>query len=276
MFYAGKSTQMMLCCVRQIAIEKRGGAVLENLYLRAFRILGNFEEDYLTSVPAVRHLREYAFRKPVTFFVGENGSGKSTLLEALAIRCGFNPEGGTRNFRFSTRESHSALYRSIEVVRSIPFPSDGFFLRAESFYNVASEIDRLGGSGMEGMTGVQRFLEQNYGGKSLHEQSHGESFMSLALNRFRGNSIFFLDEPESALSPSRQMTLIARIHELVEEDSQFIIATHSPILMAYPHAQIVVLSDDSAEVTPYRETEHYNLTRSFLEAPEKMLRYLLD
>ena len=250
--------------------------MLENLYLRAFSIGVDFEDAYLADVSALKHLRQYTFHKPVTFFVGENVSGKSTLLEALAIRCGFNPEGGTKNFRFATRESHSGLYRSIEIARSIPFPSDGFFLRAESFYNVASEIDRLGGSGMEGMSGIQRFLEKNYGGKSLHEQSHGESFMSLALNRFRGNSIFFLDEPESALSPSRQMTLIARIHELVEDGSQFVIATHSPILMAYPHAEIVVLAEDGAKVTPYRETEHYNLTRRFLEAPEKMLRYLLE
>ncbi len=176
----------------------------------------------------------------MTFLVGENGSGKSTLLEALAIHCGFNPEGGTKNFNFSTNETHSSLYKNLKVSRSIPFPSDGFFLRAESFYNVATEIDRLA-------EGDPIFLNRNYGGKSLHEQSHGESFLALALNRFRGNSIFFLDEPEAALSPSRQMTLLARINDLVKDDSQFIIVTHSPIIMAYPHAEIIMLSDQLKE-----------------------------
>ena len=250
--------------------------MLKELYLRGFTIGGDFDEQYLHNIPAIKHLRQFAFHRPVTFFIGENGSGKSTLLEALAIQCGFNPEGGTRNFRFATRESHSGLYHSMKVARSIPFPSDGFFLRAESFYNVASEIDRLAESGLSGISGYKAFLERNYGGKSLHEQSHGESFLALALNRFRGNSIFFLDEPEAALSPSRQMTLLARIHQLVEEDSQFVIATHSPILIAYPNAEIIVLSEDGAEVTPYKETEHYVLTRRFLENPETMLRYLLE
>lgn len=164
----------------------------------------------------------------------------------------------------------------MKIARSIPFPSDGFFLRAESFYNVASEIDRLDQIGLLGIDNSKAFLECSYGGKSLHEQSHGESFLALALNRFRGNSLFFLDEPEAALSPSRQMTLLARIHQLVEEDSQFVVATHSPILMAYPHAEIIVLSEDGAEATPYKETEHYTLTRRFLENPETMLRYLLE
>jgi len=250
--------------------------MLTRLYLQAFAINGNFDDEYLNNIPALKHMQHFPFRQPITFFVGENGSGKSTLLEALAIQCGFNPEGGTRNFRFATRESHSGLYHSMKIARSIPFPNDGFFLRAESFYNVASEIDRLAGGGFGGMGGYQTFLESDYGGKSLHEQSHGESFLALALNRFRGNSIFFLDEPEAALSPSRQMTLLARIHELVEEDCQFVIATHSPILMAYPHAEIVVLSENGADVTPYKETEHYTLTKRFLENPDAMLRYLLE
>jgi predicted ATPase len=238
-------------------------------YLQSFLINSNFEEEYLNKIPALQNLNHFAFKKPVTFLVGENGSGKSTLLEALAIHCGFNPEGGTRNFNFSTNETHSSLYKNLKVSRSIPFPSDGFFLRAESFYNVATEIDRLA-------EGDPIFLNRNYGGKSLHEQSHGESFLALALNRFRGNSIFFLDEPEAALSPSRQMTLLARINDLVKDDSQFIIATHSPILMAYPHAEIIMLTETGIKSVAYEETEHYILTKRFLNNTERMLHYLFE
>ena len=247
----------------------------QRIYLQGFTIDGGFLEEYLNNIPALKALRTFRFKKPVTFFVGENGTGKSTLLEALAIQCGFNAEGGTRNFSFATNETHSTLYHSMRIERSHPFPGDGFFLRAESFYNVATELQNIAVNGPGGMNGYQAFLERNYGG-NLHEQSHGESFLSLVLNRFRGNSIFFLDEPEAALSPSRQMTLLARIHELVNDGSQFIIATHAPILMAYPDSEIIVLSEDGAKPTPYRETEHYQLTRRFIENPERMLHYLLD
>ena len=246
-----------------------------SIYLQGFTIDGGFQEEYLNNIPALKALRSFRFKKPVTFFVGENGTGKSTLLEALAIQCGFNAEGGTRNFNFATNDTHSTLYHSMRITRSHPFPGDGFFLRAESFYNVATEIQQIAVRGKGGMSDYQAFMERNYGG-NLHEQSHGESFLSLALNRFRGNSIFFLDEPEAALSPARQMTLLARIHELVNDGSQFIIATHAPILMAYPNAEIIVLSEDGAAPTPYCETEHYQLTRNFLENPERMLHYLLD
>ncbi|MDD4716374.1 MAG: AAA family ATPase, partial [Oscillospiraceae bacterium] len=203
----------------------------------------------------------------VTFFVGENGTGKSTLLEAIAVACGFNAEGGTRNFNFATEETHSDLCRYLTVCKGVKRPKDGFFLRAESFYNVASEIDKL--------DQISPLIDY-YGGKSLHKQSHGESFMSLVLNRFGGNGIYILDEPEAALSPSRQMTLLAAIDSLVKDDSQFIIATHSPILMAYPDADIFVLTDDDIRLTPYEETEHYTLTKQFLNNPHKMLRYLLE
>lgn len=250
--------------------------MLKKQYLQNFTIHDQFEDEYLYHIPAIRHLRQYSFKKPVTFFVGENGSGKSTMLEALAIKCGFNAEGGTKNIYFATRETHSSLCNSIKVVRSIPFPSDGFFLRAESFYNVATEIDRLDKISMHGTDNSKAFIERNYGGKSLHEQSHGESFLALALNRFHGNSIFFLDEPEAALSPSRQMTLLARIHDLVKDNCQFIVATHSPILMSYPNAEIVELTEQGARVTPYKETEHYTLTKNFLDNTERMLHYLLE
>lgn len=207
---------------------------------------------------------------PVTFLVGENGSGKSTLLEAIAVACGFNAEGGTRNFTFSTRATHSELGEYITVARR-RYPRDGFFLRAESFYNVATNIDEMD----EDFSYGPKVIE-SYGGVSLHHQSHGESFLALVQNRFGGNGLYLLDEPEAALSPTRQLTLLGEMHQLAERDSQFIVATHSPILMAYPGARIYQLSEDGIEPVQYQETEHYQLTRRFLEDPERMLRYLFS
>lgn len=219
-------------------------------------------ESYVAGLAILRDLDGLEMDKPVTFFIGENGTGKSTLLEAIAVGCGFNPEGGSRNFNFSSRETHSNLNEYITVVKGYRQPKDGFFLRAESFYNVATEVDKVGAA-------------NSYGGISLHEQSHGESFMSLILNRFRGNGIYILDEPEAALSPSRQLALLCRIHELVNKGSQFIIATHSPILMAYPDADIYLADyDRKITLTEYKETEHYKLTRDFINHPEQMLSYL--
>lgn len=207
---------------------------------------------------------------PVTFLVGENGSGKSTLLEAIAVSCGFNAEGGTRNFTFSTRATHSELGEYITVAKR-RYSRDGFFLRAESFYNVATNIDE-----MDEEPSFSPRLIDSYGGVSLHSQSHGESFLALVQNRFGGEGLYLLDEPEAALSPTRQLTLLGEMHQLVERDSQFIIATHSPILMAYPGARIYELSENGIASVEYRETEHYQLTRRFLENPERMLRYLLE
>lgn len=234
-------------------------------FLQGFRISGRPEEDYLREIPAVRYLKAFTFRAPVTFFVGENGAGKSTLLEALAVLCGFNPEGGTRNFNFSTAETHSGLYKSMRISRSIPFPSEGFFLRAESYYNVATEVDRLDS---------ERPLLQYYGGRSLHAQSHGESFLSLVMSRFHGDALYLLDEPEAALSPSSQFALLARIHELAKEGAQFVIATHSPVLIACPDAEVYVLSEAGACLTPYEETEHFSLMKHFINNPEHVLHYL--
>ena len=230
------------------------------------------KDSYLHDLPAVRHLlrQPLEFHAPVTFFVGENGTGKSTLLEAIAVAAGFNPEGGTRNFNFSTCETHSDLGRDITLTR-YAYPKDGFFLRAESFYNVATNIDELDQQAAFGAR-----LIDSYGGISLHEQSHGESFLALVLNRFGGNGLYILDEPEAALSPMRLMSLIAAIHELVRKNSQFIISTHSPILMAYPDAEIYQLSDQGIEAVDFRQTEHYSFTRRFLENPERYLRYLLE
>ena len=227
------------------------------------------EDDYIASLPAVRNLRAMGgldFRKPVTFFVGENGVGKSTLIEAIAVHAGFNAEGGSRNFNFSTHASHSDLYHYITLSRSTDRNTDGFFLRAESFYNVASNIDDLDG-------GTQALID-SYGGKSLHEQSHGESFLSLVEHRFRGHGLYILDEPEAALSPMKLMTLMCLMRELVVDKSQFIISTHSPILMTFPGAEIYELTEDAIRSVRYQDTEHFQVTKQFLNAPEQMIRYL--
>jgi predicted ATPase len=206
----------------------------------------------------------------VTFIVGENGSGKSTLLEAIAVAVGFNAEGGTKNFHFSTRDSHSPLHNYLRIVRSHVRPRDGFFLRAESFFNVATNIEQLDSEPSFGPPVID-----SYGGKSLHEQSHGESFLSLLIDRFGGNGLYILDEPEAALSPTRQLAVLSRMHQLVKESSQFIIATHSPILMAYPDALIYHLDSSGFSPVSYKDTEHYEVTKAFLDNPERMLRELL-
>lgn len=227
-------------------------------------------EEYPFSLPAVRGLDRVSFHPAVTFLVGENGAGKSTLLEAIATAWGFNAEGGSRNFRFSTRSSHSSLGDYLRLVKGIHRPKDGYFLRAESFSNVATAIEQLdeGGGGPS--------IIGSYGGRSLHEQSHGESFFSLLMHRFRGQGLYLLDEPEAALSPTRQMAMIARMHELVEQQSQFVIATHSPILMAYPNAQILLIDATGINPVKYTETEHYVVTRDFLNRHEKFIRELVS
>lgn len=251
-----------------------GAEFLESLYLRRVELNKlPQQKNYWETLPAVQSLRKkpLVLEQPVTFLVGENGTGKSTLLEAIAVAAGFNAEGGTRNFTFSSRETHSQLCEYLHLVKGVRRPRDGFFLRAESFYNVASNIDDL-----NAIRTSRPPLINSYGGKSLHEQSHGESFLSLVLNRFGGEGLYLLDEPEAALSPSRQMSMLAHLHQLVERNSQLVIATHSPILMAYPGACIYVLSKDEGICrTPYEQTEHYIVTREFLNHPEKMVQYLL-
>ena len=237
-------------------------------------ISGNIPKDnYIYNLPAVKHLmkKPISFTKPVTFLVGENGIGKSTLVEALAISLGFNAEGGSKNFNFATRNSHSNLFEYLTVVRNYKRARDGYFLRAESFYNVATNIDD-----MDGAPSFDPPVIDSYGGTSLHTQSHGESFMALVENRFGGNGIYILDEPEAALSPMRLMSLICRINELVRKNSQFIISTHSPILMTMPDSEVLEITKDGVESVPYTETEHYRVTLSMLKNPEKMLKILLD
>ena len=227
--------------------------------------------EYPFSIPAIGGLDTIEFDRPVTFFVGENGSGKSTLLEAIAVGMGLNPEGGSRNFRFATRESHSRLSDFLRLARSVRRVRDSYFLRAESYFNVATEIETL-----DREEGLSPPIIDSYGGKSLHEQSHGESFFSLFMNRLRGNGLYFFDEPEAALSPTRQLSFLSRLHDLVKDGSQFLIATHSPILLAYPDAAIHVLDDGPPRRIEYRDTEHYGVTRTFLNDTERMLDILLD
>jgi predicted ATPase len=228
-------------------------------------------ERYPFSLPAVSSLDHLVVHPRVTFFIGENGSGKSTLLEAIAVSMGFNAEGGSKNFRFGTRLSHSVLHEYLRIAKGIKKPRDGFFLRAESFFNVATEIERLDSEPSFGPPVISY-----YGDRSLHEQSHGESFMALLMNRFGGHGLYILDEPEAALSPQRQLAALARIHQLVRDHSQFIIATHSPILMAYPDAWIYQFTEQGIAKVAYEDTEHYQVTRSFMVNPERMLRSLMD
>ncbi len=229
--------------------------------------------SYLHSLPLIKHLKkepEIKLSKNVTFFIGENGSGKSTLLEAIAIHFGFNAEGGSRNFNFSTNATHSELHEHL-ILGKKAFPKDGFFLRAESVYNVATNLEML-----DKIPASAPKLTGGYGGKSLHCQSHGESFLSILQNRFFGNGLYILDEPEAALSPNRLLTLMREIKNLSDDNSQFIIATHSPILMTFPNADIFELKEDGIFKTDYKKTDHFNITKRFLENPEKMLGFLFD
>jgi predicted ATPase len=224
---------------------------------------------YPFSIPALRRLETLALDAKVTFLVGENGSGKSTLIEAIAVAAGFNAEGGTRNMTVSTRASHSDLHERLRLVREPRSPRDGYFLRAESFFNVATHIEELDAGPVGG-----RPIIESYGGVSLHEQSHGESFLSLVLNRFGGRGLYILDEPEAALSLRGQLALMRRMHDLIAEESQFIVSTHSPVLLGYPNALIYALTENGIERTPYEATEQYELTRSFLDDRERFLRHL--
>jgi predicted ATPase len=228
-------------------------------------------DQYPFSMPAIRKLGTLAIDPGVTLFIGENGSGKSTLLEAIAVASGFNPEGGSRNFRFLTRSSESKLWNHLLLTRGTRKPRTGYFFRAESFFSVATEIERLDSEPGGGPPTIQP-----YGGKSLRESSHGESFLTLAQNRFGPNGLYLLDEPEAALSPSRQLALLVRIHDLVHQKSQFLIATNSPILLAYPNALLYELSDLGIQQVAYEETEHFRLTRDFLLDRERFFRELFE
>ncbi|MGO8672532.1 MAG: AAA family ATPase [Capsulimonadaceae bacterium] len=230
-------------------------------------------DSYPFNIPAIGKLGTLALSPRVTFLVGENGSGKSTLIEAIAVAAGLNPEGGTKNFgrtsdiAFLSRSTESSLSSAIRIGRGVNRESDGFFLRAESFYNVATRLEQI----EEDQSDPYRY----YGGKSLHEQSHGESFIALMSNRFFGDGLYILDEPEAALSPSRQLALLSLMDDLVRaRASQFIIATHSPLLMAYPGATIYQLDPDGIAPIAYEDTEHYRVTLDFLQNYQTYIRHI--
>lgn len=221
------------------------------------------KNEYPFTIPSIKNLDQLEIKDTITFFVGENGTGKSTLLEAIADKCGFNTAGGGRNNYYEVDAAESELGDYIRL-SWMPKVTKGFFLRAESFYHFASHIDQVGANSA-------------YGGRSLHQQSHGESFLSLFLNRFKGKAIYLLDEPEAALSPQRQLSFLKIMHDLTKSgDSQFIIATHSPILLGYPDATIYSFDDGTIQEIDYEMTDHYQITSYFLQHREKMLKDLLN
>jgi predicted ATPase len=202
----------------------------------------------------------------MTILVGENGSGKSTLVEGIAVAAGFNAEGGSTNFNFSTQRHFPELAKHLRLVKNPKRARTGFFLRAESFFNVASEIERLDEDPEGGAP-----IGPAYGPKPLHEVSHGESFLSLVLHRFGPGGLYILDEPEAALSPTGCMALLRRFHDLADQGSQFVIATHSPILMSYPGALIYLLTDDGPRQASWEDLDHVRITREFLNQPNVVL-----
>ncbi len=216
---------------------------------------------YPFTIPALAGLGELDLDPHVTFLAGANAAGKSTLIEAIAVAAGLNPEGGSRNFTFETRASHSPLGDVMRLVRGARRPKTDFFLRAEAFFNLASEVEALG------MTG-------SYGGQSLHEQSHGQSFLALFVERFGPDGLYLLDEPEAALSPQGQLAMLRRLYELVADGCQLVIATHSPILLSFPQARIYELSESGIATVPYDETETVELYRAFLASPDAFLHHL--
>ncbi len=221
------------------------------------------ETSWLHQIESIRNLDELELKAPVTFFAGENGSGKSTLLEAIAIAAGFNPEGGTRNYAFSTFDSHSPLHEAVRLSRGIRRIRNGYFLRAESFYNVAT---------------MEEEYSRGPGGrpKHYHMKSHGESFLAIAQDHFNADGLYFLDEPEAALSPQRQLTLLIEIAECVKRGAQFIIVTHSPILLGLPEAEILSFDEGRVHEISYEETDSYRVTSLFVNNRERLLKELLE
>lgn len=242
----------------------------ETQYVRSIRLGKRECNKFPFSLPAVQSLQErLVFHPNVTYIVGENGMGKSTLLEGLAVALGINPEGGTKNFNFSSYDSHSNLHEFLKVTKGVHQPNDYFFFRAETYYNLATNMEELDREGF----GPK--IINSYGGKSLHEQSHGESFFSTFMYRFQGDGLYILDEPEAALSPIRQLSMLTRIHQLVQEGSQLIISTHSPILMSYPDAKIFQLTDKGLCNVTLEETDHYVTMKQFFDDKDRLLHHLL-
>ena len=222
------------------------------------------EDSYLTRIPALCLLQGLSFRKPVTFFVGENGSGKSTLLEAIAIAHGFNSEGGSLNYNFSTHDDYSELCDAIKIAQGVHGQRGGFFLRAESFYNLSTKAIEY-----------ERGFGPLYGDRTLHEMSHGESFLNF-ITTFTRPGLFIMDEPEAALSPKRRLSLFSRIAEMAKDGSQYIIVTHSPILLALPDADIIGFDDTGIHHLDYRDTESYKITELFINHRDRMVSALTN
>ena len=220
------------------------------------------KDSYLWNIDAIAGVDRVDFESPVTCFVGENGSGKSTLLEAMAVSYGFNPEGGTKNYSFSTFDSHSELNRHMRLIKGPKKARWGYFLRAESFYNVA--------------TAEAAYSQSGGTPQHLHEKSHGESFLATVQNNFRGGGLYFLDEPEAALSPQRQLTLLREIHLCARAGAQFILVTHSPILLGLPGAAILSFDDGPLHPIAYEDTDSYQITSLFLSDRKRILRSLLE
>ena len=221
--------------------------------------------DYPFSVPVVHNFDELIFRSRVCLFAGENGSGKSTLLEAIAAHYGFGREGGNRSFANDTTASNHSVDPLVRALR-LSFDNRtgaGFFLRAESFFNAASFIDEVG-------------MTEFYGGQSLHTRSHGETFFTVLELKFQRNGLFLLDEPEAALSPQRQLAFLVLIHDVLRKykDAQFIISTHSPVLLGYPEAQIISFDGERLQEIKYEDTAPMQIVRRFLNDRENFLQEL--
>lgn len=238
--------------------------IMESFFINKIMIHWNqiSRDSYLKDIQSLRGVKEIVLKKPVTFFSGENGTGKSTLLEAIAVAFGFNPEGGSINYSFSTYDSHSELYKAVTLSRGISKNKWGYFLRAESFYNVATK--------------EMEYTDINHPSMKLHEYSHGESFLNIIQRRLSDAGLYILDEPEAALSPQRQLSLLIQMKEAVTAGAQFIIASHSPILLGYPEADIFSFDNGSLRKIKYEETESYQVTEMFINNREYLLKQLLD
>lgn len=256
---------------RHLHAMERYFIMIDERFIRGIRIDWNKvdPDSYVRDIPSICHIKELAFDRNITFLVGENGTGKSTLLESIAVAYGFNPEGGSRNFNFSTMDTHSSLHRALTVIKGVRQPSHNFFLRAESFYNVATMIEEY----RDGDNPADYYAR--YGGRSMHQQSHGESFLSLMQNTFEEKGMYILDEPEAALSPQRQLTLLIHMSRLASRGAQFIIASHSPILLGIPEAEILAFDDHGIEKCSYQDTESYRVTELFINNREYFLGRLL-